>query len=394
MELCFDLEQLCEFHHRSIDVLIRVEFTEGETYGSTFGFRVKRAEDVRSTYGAGGAGAATGCGDALEVQVEEEHAVVVGLREAYTEYGVETLVEVAAISVEGYTGYVLAELIDHACLESLDVADMVVHIAIGDLEGFGEADDTIGMLGAAAHVALLGATMYKRLELFVFANEHEADAFGSMELVGGGGDAMHIELRQVVLIVTYGLHGVGMKVCAVCMAEVADALQIEQVADLVVSVHQRHKRIGMFLEQGLKVVHVYMAVFIEVYHVEVQAAVSKLLEGLLDGVVLDGRGDGMLDAISVYRGGQDGVVGLGASGGEDDLAGCAVQQLGDLLAGGLYSSPHFSSVCMRGRRVTEVFQHKGLHGVKHFQVQWSGCGVVKIDHFMLMWSRSQDRQSF
>ena len=79
------------------------------------------------------------------------------------------------------------------------------------------------------------------------------------------------------------------------------------------------------------------------------------------------------------------VVALGAAAGEDDLRRTAVQQLGNLLARVLHGGARLLSLLMNGRRVAELLEEVGAHGLKHFGKKRSGGVVVEVDpmHFWL-----------
>ena len=73
------------------------------------------------------------------------------------------------------------------------------------------------------------------------------------------------------------------------------------------------------------------------------------------------------------------VVALGASGGEDDLCGSAVEQGGDALAGVLYGGACLLAVLMDRGCVAEVSEQPGTHGIQHFRKKGSGGVGVHVD---------------
>ena len=100
-------------------------------------------------------------------------------------------------------------------------------------------------------------------------------------------------------------------------------------------------------------------------------------------MMLNRRGDEVIARLHQAK--QRQVVALGAAAGEDDLRRTAVQQLGNLLARVLHRRARLLSLLMNGRRVAELLEEVGTHGLKHFGKKRSGGVVVEVDpmHFWL-----------
>ena len=92
-------------------------------------------------------------------------------------------------------------------------------------------------------------------------------------------------------------------------------------------------------------------------------------------MVLDAGGD---EVGPFGKGAEEGeVVALGAAGGEDDLGGAAVEEVGDLLAGVVDGGASELALLMDGTGVAVVLEEEGTHGFEDFGEQ--RCGRVR-DH--------------
>ena len=170
---------------------------------------------------------------------------------------------------------------------------------------------------------------------------------------------------------------------AVAVALLDDARRLGDGLDgahLVVGVHDAHQhRLGRHrLGQGVQV-HEALAVHGQVGGAE--ALLLQLLDGVEDGVVLDGGGDDVVAAAAAGIGGaahRQGVA-LAAAAGEDDLLRLAAQELGHRTAGGVQALAGLSRLGVEARGVAPVLAQVRQHGFQHARVQGGGGGVVEVD---------------
>ncbi len=150
-----------------------------------------------------------------------------------------------------------------------------------------------------------------------------------------------------------GLDGVGVERHLVGAGDGADLGDRLNSAHLVVGVHDADQRRvgpdGLFHRSG---VHQAVAVHRHVGHVKAKVLL-QLLDGVADGVVLDGRGDDvvLLGAVAPLKGhaAQGQVVALGAATGKDDLVGRAAQDVGHRLAGLIHGVVRLASHAIDAR---------------------------------------------
>ncbi len=75
------------------------------------------------------------------------------------------------------------------------------------------------------------------------------------------------------------------------------------------------------------------------------------------------------------------VVGLGATGGDDDLAGQAAQHAGDLLVRFTQGLARLPAKAVQAARIAVVFTEIGQHRLQHLRANRGGGGVVEVDGF-------------
>ena len=102
--------------------------------------------------------------------------------------------------------------------------------------------------------------------------------------------------------------------------------------------------------------------------------------GWSTGVVLDGGGDQVAAGVAAAAGdAADGeVVGFGAAGGEDDLAGRAFEAGGDGVARVVEQAVGLLGLAVDAGGVAPAVAQDGEHGVEHAWVERGGGGVVEV----------------
>jgi hypothetical protein len=155
-------------------------------------------------------------------------------------------------------------------------------------------------------------------------------------------------------------------------------------ADFVVGEHHADQdRLGR--NRRLDFVRVDAAVAIHRHLDDLEAELLEVPDRVTDGVVLDGGGDDPMAASLACPGGalESQVVGLGAAGGEDDLARLGsdgtCRSLVSLVEPG--AGPTTGSVQRRG--IAELPCQERQHGFEGLGPQRRGGGVVQIDRHLV-----------
>src|SRR5262245_36381414 len=97
------------------------------------------------------------------------------------------------------------------------------------------------ILRTCAHVALLSAAVDKGFYLDIVIDIKKTGSLGSMKLMSRCRNKMDGYLSQVNWIVSHCLHTIRMKNRIVFIAQLPDGFYREQIADLVVCMHQGDK---------------------------------------------------------------------------------------------------------------------------------------------------------
>ncbi len=118
---------------------------------------------------------------------------------------------------------------------------------------------------------------------------------------------------HVVAIVADRLNRVGMKESFVPFGQLADALNIEQVSDFVISVHERYQRTGIFAEEALKMVHIHVSLVVKLNIVQLDSSLFfQYLQRMYHGMVLNRSRDGVSQTVRLQATDDERIVGLGA----------------------------------------------------------------------------------
>lgn len=141
-----------------------------------------------------------------------------------------------------------------------------IHFAVGNLKCFCQPDNTVHVFGTAPHVTLLRAPVHEWVNLYPLGIDIEkANAFGAVEFVTGANDKVDGKLLQIMSKMAHGLHRVGVKNGVVRPADLPCPIQIQQVPDFIVPVHERHQRTPLVRPQQLvKVRQIDMAFLINI----------------------------------------------------------------------------------------------------------------------------------
>ena len=164
-------------------------------------------EDVAGLGAAGAAGAAAAGGDAFHVELEQD-ALALDAGEADVEVVGQAARPVGG-AVEADRVDALAELAPEGVAERPDVGGAAVALVGGELQGAGEARGGGDVFGAGAALFLLAAAEHGGLERGAAAVVEQADAFGSVDFVGGERHEVDAEDVGADVDGAGGLDGVG-----------------------------------------------------------------------------------------------------------------------------------------------------------------------------------------
>eukprot|EP01032_Pedospumella_encystans_P028682 gene28682-32396_t len=213
-----------------------------------------------------------------------------------------------------------------------------------------------------------------------------ADAVGAADLVPGQCQRVDPGGREVDRDGADGLHAVGVDGDAGRGGERDDLVDGLERADLVVGPHDRDQgdRRGVALDARAQRLEVEAAVAVDGQQLDLGALVlAEPEDGVEDRVVLHRGGEHAgaagVGALTCPEDALEGeVVGLGATGGEDDLAGSTVDGLGDGLARLLHDAPCATPGGVQRARVADVEEVCG-ECVDRRGHHRCGGGVVEVD---------------
>src|SRR5258706_7393725 len=137
-------------------------------------------------------------------------------------------------------------MFSHVSFKSENMLFMLVHIVIGNLQCLGKAYNSINILRAAAHIAFLCSSIYKRVDFYIAIDVQKSNAFGSVKFVRCTGNKMNWDIAKVNFIMPHGLHRIAMKYSIVFCAKLGNTFQREQVSYFVVGMHERNQAVRMF----------------------------------------------------------------------------------------------------------------------------------------------------
>ena len=258
---------------------------------------------------------------------------------------------------------------------------VLVDVGAGLLQRGGHGHDAGDVLGAGPLAPLLSAALDDVGEGDALTGVQHAHALGAVELVGGERQHVNILGLHVNVQVARRLHRVGVEQHALLPAHRADLRNGQNGADLVVGVHDGDKA-GVLPDGVSHLLSGDGAGGTHVQQLHVEALFFQLLQGVQDGVMLEGGGDDVLPALPLAdTGGGDKslIVGLAAAGGKGDLTGLAAQTLRHGLAGGHQRLRRLLANGVQAGGVSVIGFHIGQHRVDGRAAHFGGGRVICID---------------
>ena len=263
--------------------------------------------------------------------------------------GVDSAVAAARVAEAGHdvTGIHLAPPANQVVAQRGHPGGVLRPTPHGQLHRGGQSDDRGGVDRAGADVALLPTPVLQRGDVQLASYDERADAERAAQLVPGQGERVGAGRGEVHLDLADGLHRVGVH------GDPVGACQLDHLGDrlerphLVVRPHHRHEgdRLRVAVDGLLECLDVEPALGVDRQQLDRRSvAFGQPVQGVEHRVVLHGGGEdaGAAGVVAPPRPEQAlgrEVVGLGAAGGEHDLARPAAQRTRDPLAGLLHDAP-------------------------------------------------------
>ena len=257
------------------------------------------------------------------------------------------------------------------------------HFRARNAERLAHADDLVGGQRAGAQAALVAAAVHLRFQADARLAAHIqcADALGAVDLVGGEGHQVDLELVEVDGNLAGGLGRVHMEDHALAAADFAQLSDVLDHADFVVHEHDRGQD-GVRADGRLELIDVEQAVGFRCKIGNLEALALQFAAGIEHGLVLGLHGDDVLALALVEVGGAlDGqVVGFCGAGGPDDFLGIGIDQRGHLLARVFHRFFRFPAERVGTRSgVAEMFGEVGNHLFCDTGIHRGRGRVVEVD---------------
>src|SRR5690606_22117669 len=105
---------------------------------------------------------------------------------------------------------------------------------VSKLQSFFQTYNIMNRFCPGTKAAFLFATKDKRLQSAVFSNVSKTNSLGAMEFMGTHCCKIHLDLRKVEFIMTYGLHRVRMEQSIISFTQLTCLFYIQQVSNFIV----------------------------------------------------------------------------------------------------------------------------------------------------------------
>ena len=338
-----------------------------------------RGENVRRLDGAGRASGASGAGQTLQVERDEERlAFDAGENEIRRVGGARS-----AAAIDARVGNAIHQAMLQLIPERAEAFGVVCERMAGDLSSFAEANDARNIFRARTNAALVMAAVKELLQTSAAAKVKSANAFGGVQFVARKRKKIEAALVHVDGNFPRGLHGISMEIDIGFFGDATDFFEGLNRAELVVSVHDGDEH-GFLANRAVQILEIDQAVLVHVKISNIHALLFQSLASVKNGFVLDKRGDHVGTAAWGHSGGADDsedgvVVGLGAAAGEENLSRSGANQRGNLFAGGFDGSARPLAEGMDGRGIAKLRREIGKHGVEHFGLDGGGGVVIEVD---------------
>src|SRR5690606_16647846 len=136
-------------------------------------------------------------------------------------------------------------------LQRFYVFAMRGHFLIGYFQSFGEADDAVHVFGPSPHISFLRTAQNIRVDLSVFFQIKKSSTLGTMEFMPCSRSGVYKSFGKDMGIVSYCLYRVRVKEGFMFLAKLANRVNIIDVSDLVVGVHDADEGVRVVFQERL-----------------------------------------------------------------------------------------------------------------------------------------------
>ena len=263
-----------------------------------------------------------------------------------------------------------------------EVCRVFRHFFDGLLQGGGHGADPGDILRAGPPAALLRPAFNQRGEAYAALCIQEAHTFGTVKLVGGGGEEVNVVFDDTDRNMADGLNGIGVEQDILFPADFSDLPDRLDGADFIVGIHDGHKA-GILADRGFHLGRHDQSVFMYVQEGDFKALLFQSFQCMQHRVMFKGGGDDMHFAFrpADFSGGTDRlIVRFASAGSEGDFARIGSDGRCNLSAGIFQDSLCLLSVFIQAGRVAPGFFKQRGHGLDGFLAH-PGCGcVICVDH--------------
>ena len=254
----------------------------------------------------------------------------------------------------------------------------------GEAHGRGHPGYARNVLGAGATLLLLAPAQEHRLPGRAIADVEDADALRAIQLVSGEAEEIDAEGRGRDIHGAGRLHGIGVDdyVRVLRFRDPRDLRDRLERPDLVVGGHDGDDR-GFGRHRGFERRQVHQSLGIDGQIGRAESFAFELLDRVKHSVVFDSGSDDVAAAAAFALGHRRatnrGVIGLGASAGEDDLFWRRAQKVRDHLACLVQFAPGLLAFQVDAGGVAPGLRVGRPHRFQHARVGRGGGGVVQVD---------------
>ena len=286
------------------------------------------------------------------------------------------------VAIDEHLLYIL-QAVEHALMQRADAQVLRGHLFAGDAVGLTHANDLVRRQRARAHATLVTTTVHLRLDAHTRLASHVqgANAFGAVGLVRCQAHQVHRQGAQVDFHATGGLRCIDVKNNVLFAAQRTNGGNVLDHANLVVDEHDTDQN-RVRPDRSLQHFQVKQPVCLHVEVAHFKALPFQLAAGIEHRLVLGLDRDDVLapGLVEAGRAFERQVVGLGGTGGPDDLARIRTNQGRHLLTRSFHRGFRLPAPGMTARRrVAKVLAQPRNHGVHHPLIAGVGGAVIHVN---------------
>src|SRR5690606_21635367 len=163
--------------------------------------------------------------------------------------------------------------------------------------------------------------------------------------MAGTGDSIHWQVVEIMYIVAYGLHRIGVIESAMLPTKVPNRFDIVDITDLVVGMHDRDQGFWMLFQKFLQMRQIDSTLLIHLHTGQTALSLlSTCFQRVQHSLVLERSSDGMLSVMAYSPAGEGCLISFSSSSGEKYLPRIRVQQCCKVLSGFVYGRPYLPTL--------------------------------------------------